>query len=316
MTNTETFSVTDELLVAAPAADVRAVLTDLTLWTQLHRTSVHTEVLGTDGDEQILQHWSLSGDAAVRTWRERRVTSEDGSLIRFRHEQPEEPFTQLSGEWRFQPQSDGKTLVRNHHDFTVAAGSEHLVGELTERLRRGHQDCLATLAYGAENRAELEQLVISFEDPLFIAGSIQDAYDYLWEADKWEERIPHIAKLDIEEPAPQVQFFDMETSTPDGSSHTTRSVRIAVEPEIIVYKQTRLPALLDGHTGHWKFTRTPEGVIAAARHTATIKPSALGILGAGSTVQDARNYLRKVLSANSMSNLRLAKAYAEERADG
>nr|WP_245667476.1 hypothetical protein [Actinomadura macra] len=37
-----------------------------------------------------------------------------------------------------------------------------------------------------------------------------------------------------------------------------------------------------------------------------------GLLGDGMTVEGARKYLRKVLSANSMGNLRLAKEYAEE----
>ncbi|PZM97533.1 MAG: aromatase, partial [Actinobacteria bacterium] len=69
-------------------------------------------------------------------------------------------------------------------------------------------------------------------------------------------------------------------------------------------------------TGHWRFSPTEEGLIVAARHTVTVKPSALEVLGPGTTVADARRYLRRVLSANSMKNLYLAKTYAEERAGG
>jgi C7-C12 aromatase (ARO/CYC) len=311
VTKIQQHSASDEVVVAAPAAVARGLVDDVIGWTQLHTTAVHAEILEDDGTEQLIQHWAVADRHSVRTWKVRRTREAD--RISFVHVPAEHPFASLSGEWTFKEQ-DGKTVVTLRHDFTLAEGEEGRLDEVTDRLHAGNQDYLRVLGYAAENGEELDQLIIRMEDPLFIAGDIKDVYDYLWEADKWEERIPHIAKLDLEQPADNVQFFDMDTSTPDGSSHRTRSVRIAVEPDIIVYKQTELPVLLDGHTGHWKFTQTPEGVIAEARHTATIKPSALHILGEGTTVQDARNYLRRVLSANSMSNLRLAKAYAEERA--
>ncbi|WP_030997657.1 aromatase/cyclase [Streptomyces sp. NRRL F-5630] len=313
MPNTQQYSVRDEVLVAAPAEQVRSLVEDVTGWTQLHAPAVHAEILSDTGDEQLVRHWAVTGRDSVRTWTARRTRAADSSRISFVHEEAESPFASLGGAWTFQEQ-DGKTLVEMRHDFTLAKGEEGLADEVSTRLRTGARDYLRTLGHAAEKRGALNRLIISFTDSLFVAGDIKDAYDYLWEADKWEERIPHIAKLDLEEPAPGVQFFDMLTSTPDGSSHRTRSVRVTVEPDIIVYKQTELPALLDGHTGHWRFTQTPEGVIAEARHTATIKPSALHILGEGTTVLDARKYLRRVLSANSVSNLRLAKAYAEERA--
>jgi C7-C12 aromatase (ARO/CYC) len=313
VTNIQQHSVQDEVVVEAPATAVRGLVEDFVGWTQLHKTAVHAEILEDNGTEKLIQHWEVADEHSVRTWKVRLTKEADGSRISFAHVGAESPFASLGGAWTFQ-EKDGKTAVTLRHEFTLADDQEGLLDEVTARLHEGNQDYLQVLGHAAENREELEQLIIRFEDPLFIAGDIKDVYDYLWEADKWEERIPHIAKLELEQPADDVQFFNMDTSTPDGSTHRTRSVRIAIEPHIIVYKQTELPALLDGHTGHWKFTQTPEGVIAEARHTATIKPSALHILGEGTTVQDARNYLRRVLSANSMSNLRLAKAYAEERA--
>jgi len=312
MPNSQQYSVRDEMLIAAPAERVRSLVDDVVGWTQLHKPAVHAEILEDTGDERLIRHWAVTGRDSVRTWTARRTRAADGSRISFTHEEPEAPFATLEGAWTFQ-ERDGKTLVEMRHDFTLSDGLDALADELSARLHAGSRDYLRTLGHAAENHEEMNRLIISFTDALFIAGDVKDAYDYLWEADKWEERIPHIAKLDLEEPAPDVQFFDMLTSTPDGSSHRTRSVRVTVEPDIIVYKQTELPALLDGHTGHWKFTQTPEGVIAEARHTATIKTSALHILGEGTTVLDARKYLRRVLSANSVSNLRLAKAHAEER---
>jgi len=114
--------------------------------------------------------------------------------------------------------------------------------------------------------------------------------------------------------APNIQFFDMETKAPDGSVHSTRSVRVCRPEHLIVYKQTVLPALLDAHTGHWRMVETPEGVLASARHTVTIKRSALPLLGEHTTVNDARRYLRRSLSVHAVRNLTLAKDYAEELA--
>jgi C7-C12 aromatase (ARO/CYC) len=133
----------------------------------------------------------------------------------------------------------------------------------------------------------------------------------LYEADKWPARFPHVTSLSLEEHVPNIQFFDMGTKTPEGRSHMTRSVRICLRPKKIIYKQIQTPPLLSAHTGHWVFEEIPEGVIAKARHTATIRPDALSVLGEGTTVRDARKYLRTVLSANSLSNLRLTKEWVE-----
>jgi C7-C12 aromatase (ARO/CYC) len=103
--------------------------------------------------------------------------------------------------------------------------------------------------------------------------------------------------------------------TPEGRAHTTRSVRIC-RPGKIIYKQISLPSVLDAHTGHWQLDETPEGVMATARHTATIKPSALHMFGDNATIADARRYLRRVLSTNSLQTLRHAQTFAEERARG
>ncbi len=309
----EKYFIQDEVRVAAPAEVVRGLVADVVGWTQLHPLAVHAEILADDGVEQLIQHWEAVGDHAVRTWWTRRRQEADGSRISFTHESVEAPFTSLSGVWTFAEQG-GRTLVKLSHEFTVVHEAQDRGDELVALLREGDQSCLATLAHAAEHREELDRLIVSFTDPLFIAGDIKDVHDFLWEAGKWATRIPHVAGLTLEQPSPDVQFFDMDSSAFDAPAHTTRSVRVAVEPGIVVYKQTRLPALLDGHTGHWKLTRTPEGVIAEVRHTVTIKPSALHTLGAGTTVQDARNYVRQVLGATSLNTLRLAKAYAEERA--
>jgi C7-C12 aromatase (ARO/CYC) len=305
--------VEEHVLVAAPIEIVRDLVIDVVGWTQLHPPSVHAEHLECNNGEDLIRHWSLVDDHTVRTWLTRRWLENGGRRVVFVHETVDRPFADVRGELTFERRSGGSIVVRMCHEFTLLSEDDELARRASESMRRDSQEYLDTLKYAAENHEELAQLIISFDDPLYTAGSVGDAYTYLYEADKWPERIPHVTRLVLEENTPNIQFFDMDTVSPDGSEHTTRSVRICLPHKKIAYKQTQPPKSLYAHTGHWLFAETPEGVIVSARHTATIRPSGLHLFGEGTTVQDARKYLRRVLSSNSMGNLRLAKAYAEER---
>jgi C7-C12 aromatase (ARO/CYC) len=289
------------------------LVTDIARWPQFHPTAVHAEVLRTSEDGELVRHWSLTGNSTVRTGQTLRRIDRVGRRITFTHEDVDSPATEFRGELVFTELTPHCTEVEVRQQISAPDGVD--LGPLLNQVAQESTTYLETLRDTAERNAELDELVVSFVDPLFIAGSIEDAYDYLYRADLWPERIPHVKALTMTEDVPNIQFFDMDTASPDGSPHTTRSVRICLPPNLIVYKQIVLPGLLDGHTGHWRFTQTPEGVIAEARHTTTIKPSALSLLGPETTVGSARRYLRRVLSANSMGNLRLAKTYAEGRVD-
>jgi C7-C12 aromatase (ARO/CYC) len=288
------------------------LVADVASWPQFHRSAVHAEVLHANEKGELVQHWELVGDAAVRTWKTVRRTDRSGRRITFAYMDAEPPATEIRGEWVFAELGQNRTRVELRHH--VSAPTDADLAPLLHKISQDSEERLATLRDTAERRAELDDLVVSFTDPLFIAGSVEDAYDYLYRADLWPERIPHVVGLSMTEDVPNVQFFDMDTKGPDGSTHTVRSVRICLPSQLIVYKQISLPAMLDAHTGHWRFSETREGVVAEARHTSTIKRSALSLLGGATTIEEARRYLRRLLSGNSMSNLRLAKAFAEERA--
>ncbi|MGK5691816.1 SRPBCC family protein [Streptomyces sp. URMC 128] len=293
--------------VAAPAPLVFDLVAGLENWPQFHGPSVHAEPLGLRDGAEEFQHWWVIDDRTVRTWRARWRFDREALRIGYTYDPAEPAAPAQHGEWTFRRLSDTSTEVRVEYELLGDEGDAALAD-------RELRELVACVTDAAERHEERRDLVVDFEDPLFVAGAVDDAYTYLYEADKWPERIPHVARLVMEERVPNIQFFDMDTTTPDGSAHTTRSVRVCLPGDKIVYKQIQLPKLLTGHTGHWKFTPTREGFVLGARHTATIKPSALPILGEGTTVLDARKYLRRVLSANSMGNLRLAKAFAEERA--
>ncbi|MEU4209187.1 aromatase/cyclase [Streptomyces sp. NPDC026206] len=305
------------ITAGAPARLVYDLVADLGKWAQHFAPAVHAEVLerGEDGTE-LVRRWALTGGTTVRCWDARRQLDGNGLRITLDQVDPQAPLESMRATWTFVAQADGTTAVDLTHEFTVRddePGPAAAVDRLTDELNERTPAQLAALKETAEEWEDLEPRVISFEDPLFIGGRLEDVYAFLYAADKWPERVPHVAKLEMSEETPGIQFFDMHTHTPDGRDHTTRSVRVCLPAHKIVYKQINLPALLDAHTGHWVFTETPEGVIAHARHTATIKTSALSLLGEGTTVADARKYLRRVLSTNSLQTLRYAQQFAEER---
>jgi len=298
--------------IDAPYETVFDLVADVARWPQFHRSAIHAELVHSSDKGDLIQYWSLVDDATARTWRTVRTADLSAHRITFIYMDPEPPAVQIRGEWVFTESGPDQTLVELRHWITAPDDAD--LGPLADRLEQDSKEHLETLSATAPRRAELDELVLSFTDPLFIAGSIEDAYDYLYRADLWPERIPHVVGLTMTEDVPNIQFFDMDTKAPDGSVHTVRSVRICLPPKLIVYKQIALPPMLDAHTGHWKFTEVPEGVMAEARHSSTIKPSALSLLGSGTTIGGARRFLRRLLSGNSMSNLTLAKKYAEERA--
>jgi C7-C12 aromatase (ARO/CYC) len=288
------------------------LIADVARWPQFHLPAVHAQILRETRGGELIQHWSLTGDSAVRTWRVLRRLDRAGHRIELTHEDAEAPATEIRGEWLFTELAPNRTEVELRHHIRGPAGGD--LGPLLDRVTQDSKEELDTLRTTAERHAELDELVLTFTDPLFIAGAIEDAYDLLYRADLWPERVPHVVGLALTEDVPNIQFFDMDTKAPDGSPHHTRSVRVCLPPNLIVYKQIKVPPLLDAHTGHWRFTQESEGVVAEARHTTTIKRSALSLLGDGTTIADARRYLRRVLGGNSLGNLRLAKAFAEERA--
>jgi hypothetical protein len=154
----------------------------------------------------------------------------------------EPPAAEIRGEWVFTELAPNRTQVELRHHVSAPADAD--LGPRLDWIEQDSKEHLDTLRDTAERRAELDELVLSFTDPLFIAGSIEDAYDYLYRADLWPERIPHVVGLAVTEDEPNIQFFDMDTKGPDGGTHTVRSVRICMPPRLIVYKQIVLPAML------------------------------------------------------------------------
>ncbi len=307
--------VAQDSIVAKASADVAFELVeDIVRWPQFFSHVVHIERTPVGRHDDLVDIWALRGEDMVHHWKARRTVDRSTMTITTTRESAEPPFIDFGAAWTFEALATDEVRITLRHDYTLRPDTRATPADVAKEMEKHAARQLEELKSAAERIDELRHLVVDFEDPLFVCGEVEDAYEVLYRCDLWPERLSHVARLELTESTPNIQFFDMDTTTSDGRPHTTRSVRVCLPYGLIVYKQIKTPPLLEVHTGHWRFTPTSEGLIVGARHTVTINPARLSLLGPDTTIQDARRYLRRVLSANSMTNLRLAKTFAEERA--
>lgn len=315
---TEALHVTEHsITVAAPPATVYALVADVTAWPQVFGPTVHVEVLeeaAPGGGEQLLRIWAVAGER-VRTWTSRRTLDPVASTITFRQVVTAAPVASMGGEWRIQELETGGTRVTLLHDYRAVNGdpaAEELIEQAVDRNSRAE---LLALKNTAEQGDAREELHFTFSDSETVFGAAGDVFAFLDRADLWPERLPHVARLELTEDEPGIQRMDMDTRSPDGSTHNTTSVRVCFEDrQVIVYKQLRVPVAMSGHTGRWVIESLEDGTVRATSwHTVTLDPEGVRTaLGPEATLAEARTLVRKALGANSSTTLRHAKQFAEE----
>ncbi|QKW21665.1 SRPBCC family protein [Kitasatospora sp. NA04385] len=299
--------------VDAPAETVYRIVADVTTWPQYFAPNVHVEHLEQTAGSERIRIWATA-NGEVKSWVSRRELDAENLKVTFRQEVSQAPVASMGGTWLVTPVDEGHSLLELHHDFTAVDDLPENVAWINAALDRNSESELAGIRQIAELGAELDELVFSFDDTVHVAGAGADVFDFLNRADLWPERLPHVAALDLQEDVPGVQVMAMDTSTADGSVHTTKSIRVVFGEDRIVYKQIAVPALMTAHTGRWTIVPVEGGVDVTSRHTVTLKPSAIErILGEGKTVADARAYVHRALSTNSTTTLKHAAAFAEAR---
>jgi aromatase len=313
MTSTGTRTVTHEIEVQASAETVYDLIADVANWPRLFPPSVHVERLEHTGSEERIQIWATANGEA-KTWQSRRTLDPVARRVEFRQEVSQPPVATMGGTWIVEATTADVSTVRLLHDYRAVDDDPEKLAWIDQAVDTNSRAELAALKANAELARERSDLLLTFDDTVFVAGSGKDVYAFLYEARAWEQRLPHVARVSLQEDTPGLQVLEMDTRTKDGSVHTTRSVRVCLPYEKIVYKQVVLPALMTLHTGHWLLTERGSGVAATSRHTVAINEANIArILGAAATVADARAYVRNALSTNSLATLNLAKEYAERR---
>jgi aromatase len=297
--------------IAAPPEVVYGLIEDVSRWPVIFGPTVHVRSLERDSTTERFQLWAtVAGE--VKTWTSRRVHDKARLRIDFRQERSQPPIASMGGTWEFQPLDGGGCRVLLHHDFT--ATDESVVEGLIEAVNVNSERELAATARVAELGHPVEDLIFTFEDVLTLPGKAADVFTFIDRADLWPDRLPHVGRVELTETKRGIQDMEMETVTSDGSSHTTRSIRLCFPNEQIVYKQLVPPALLIGHSGAWEMTERDGETVVVARHMVAIQPTAIPkILGPGKDVADASEFLRGALGANSRTTLTHAGEYAEAR---
>jgi aromatase len=220
----------------------------------------------------------------------------------------------MGGAWIIEAISDDESRVRLRHDYRAVHDDLDKLAWIDQAVDRNSRSELAALKANAELAAGVAEPALTFEDTMQIGGCATDVYDFLNEAQWWDQRLPHVARVSLIEDIPGLQLLEMDTLTKNGSRHTTKSVRVCFPHRKIVYKQIVLPALLTLHTGQWLLEENSGGVAVTSRHTVAINETAIAtVLGADASVADARNFVRTVLSTNSLATLGHAKQYAQRR---
>lgn len=300
--------------VTAPADAVYQLIAQVENWPILFPPTVHVEHAERGDRDERIRIWATANGEA-KTWFSRRTLDPDARRIGFRQEVSAPPVAAMAGTWIIDQVSEGVCRVRLLHDYRAIDDDPDKLAWIDQAVERNSQSELAALKTGVEMAAGTRSgLLMSFEDTVRIDGLAEDIYDFLNKADLWRERLPHVSRVSLLEEEPGLQVLEMDTRTKDGSTHTTKSVRVCFPSRRIVYKQTVLPTLLSLHTGAWTLVTDGSGVLAASRHTVVINTQNIAtVLGDRAGIDDAKEFVRKALSGNSTATLHHAKEYVEAR---
>jgi aromatase len=313
MSQTTPCEVEHQITVHAPARTAYDLIADVEAWPRLFPPSVHVQRLDTTGPEERIRIWATA-NGEIKTWNSRRVLDPEKMRVGFRQEVSSPPVASMGGTWIVEPISPHESRVRLLHDFRAVDDDPRALAWIGQAVDRNSKSELAALKANAELAAGPDDPVMTFEDTVAIKGSAADVYDFLNEAQLWSERLPHVARCSLVEDAPGVQLLEMDTQTKDGSTHTTKSVRVCFPHRLIAYKQIGLPALMTAHLGQWRIQEVADEVRVTSEHTVVINEENIpAVLGDGADVARASDFVRTALSTNSLATLGHAKAYAESR---
>lgn len=304
---------THEIDVDAPPERVYDLIRAVTTWPQVFPPSVHVEYLEQSGTQERIRIWATA-NGEVKTWTSRRELDRAGLRVRFRQEVSQHPVAAMGGEWIVRARPGGGAQVLLLHDFRAVDDSSEHLDWIRRAVDRNSAAELASLREAVEHHDERAALSLTIEDTVRVASSARDMYDFVYDAARWAERIPHVARVELTEPIAGVQRMTMDTTIADGSAHTTESIRVCLPFDTIAYKQMRPPALMSVHTGCWRFTPDGDGAVVTSTHRVVLIPAAVPrVLGPSATIADARDFVHRALSRNSTATIHRADEFIRAR---
>lgn len=302
-----------DIRVEAPADEVYRLVAEVVNWPRIFPPTVFVDHVEQGAGTERIRIWATA-NGEPKNWTSWRELDPAARRIEFRQEVSTPPVAEMSGTWIVEPVSASAAKVRLLHAYRAVDDDPGGLAWIDRAVDRNSRSELAALKHNVELVTNPE-LTLSFTDTVRIDGPAKEAYDFVDQAALWEQRLPHVAAVDLREPSPGLQVLRMDTRTKDGSVHTTESVRVCFPHRRIVYKQTTLPALMTVHTGRWDFTEEADGsTTASSEHIVVLNTANIAkVLGGDAGVPEAREFVRNALSANSRATLGHAKDFAEAR---
>lgn len=309
--------------VAAEAGAVYGLLADSVGRSLYCPAVLHVERLDFDGTRERLRAWQdVGGHLRSSFWTREQYPHE--RRIAFQELRPAAPVESMGGEWTVEDSPGGGSVVTVRHAFTVIGDHGDEAAEVARATSRGARDELESLRRVAESHEGLDDLLLTFEESVWVNGPGELVYDFLYRAADWPEVLPHVQDLQVTEPSPGVQVLDYGTVLTDGAVRTTGSARLCFpHAGRIVFKETSPPTPVAAHTGEWSVLPDEHGVRVVARHSLLLDDDAVrtlpgtGVyaLGHGSRPRSravlARHCLRESVGGTSLATLEQAKRHAE-----
>ncbi|HEY8979012.1 MAG TPA: SRPBCC family protein [Streptomyces sp.] len=296
-----------ETEIDAPPSTVYDLITDVALWPVIFRPTVHTRVLERTAQGDRFEIWATISGGRVNTWRSRRAFDPAERRVAFRQDHDNPLFGLMGGGWTCAPLPGGRTRVTLEHRFTPPPDQVDARQRIARELDANGAAELEALRVVSTLPGGLEPWCLTFTESIELTGPAQAARDFVWDAGKWPERLPHVAGLDLAEQPGGIQDMTMRTSAPDGTVHTTRSLRVPLPDGTIVYKQTRPPRVLLGHSGRWEFR---SGTLSST-HTVLLDPAGVAeVYGPDVPAREAAQRVRAALAANSRTTMEHADRWS------
>ncbi|MGC4984713.1 SRPBCC family protein [Streptomyces sp. DT193] len=293
--------------VTAPAGVVYGLLADAPRWPVLLPDFVHVERVDFDGTEERLRLWHLR-HGQVCSALVRRVLRPRERRIEFELQDALLPGAPTSGTWSVASDGADRCLLTLRHERPAEPR------QTSEALASGVRAELAALREAAERWDRLDELLLSFEESVYVCGAPELVYDFLYRIEDWAELVPDVEWAEVTEDQPGVQTAVLHTCAPEtGETLVSEAVRLCFPAAgRIVHKETVTPDLLAAHYGEWYLEPDATGVRVVSTHQVMLRESAVeAVLGAGALLVDARRHAREWLGRSSTEALVLARWHAE-----
>ena len=196
MTTSAVRTVEHQIAIDAPPTRVYQLIADVRQWPEIFPPTVHAAREACEGNSELIRIWATANGTA-KTWTSRRQLDEDELSIAFRQERSQHQVGGMGGRWVVEPSAGSGCLVRLLHDYFAANDDTADLDWIGQAVDRNSAAELNALKASAE--LSDPQRLVTFDDTVEVDGNAEDVYDFLNDAQLWAERLPHVARVQLDE---------------------------------------------------------------------------------------------------------------------